>query len=386
MLQLVVRTTLIILLVLTSLLTAMMLLGRVDSSPRLVLNVREALLLLDTRTGVTTPYQFPTLTDTTQNTLASPDGRWQLQGIRGMGGSTALTLMDNQTDTTHLLGSYSVVPLSPFSIIWESDSFWVMVLQFDNPATYTHLLHFALPSAQLIEQHRYRISPQSWMASPTGNYWLLLGQPSVFPYQRALAIDLATGADLLEGSDVFAPRWSPDGEWLFAEIELEGQRTAQWLHMATNTRIRIPKAGRRSMVVGWSPDSRWTVYENRVAGEPVVALMNLATGLEHVILASPYDILTFWSPQGTRLLIVEEKPSESVLWVTEDDHTTLMMVDHITNNVVSPRWSADEQFIAYVMNTEEAAVVRLIDLQSGSVRDVLHLPEIIFRMEWEDDG
>ena len=33
-----------------------------------------------------------------------------------------------------------------------------------------------------------------------------------------------------------------------------------------------------------------------------------------------------------------------------------------------------------------AAVVRLIDLQSDSVRDVLHLPQIVFRMEWEDDG
>src|SRR5688500_10123110 len=115
MLQLMVRTTLIVLLTITSLLMALMSAGRADNSPRLVLSVREAMLLLDTRTGVTTPYQPPHLADSVLSALASPDGRWQLQGIRGRGGSTALTLLDNQSAATHLLGSYSVVPLSPFS-------------------------------------------------------------------------------------------------------------------------------------------------------------------------------------------------------------------------------------------------------------------------------
>ena len=52
---------------------------------------------------------------------------------------------------------------------------------------------------------------------------------------------------------------------------------------------------------------------------------------------------------------------------------------------MSARWSANEQQIAYIVNYENEAVVRLIDLQSGSVRDALHLPQTIFRTEWQED-
>ena len=384
MLRIALRFTTLGLLLMICLIIAVGGLGVLNPSTPMLVSLRNRTISLDTRTGITTPYQS-TVTNYS-DALISPDGRWQLRSSRPNSTSSTLILTDLDRNTSYELGSYSVLSLNPFSIIWQDNTVWVMAIEFNTPIIETLLLQFDLERVQPLQEYRYRISPQSWMPSPNGQYMLMLGQQRAFPYQRAMVIDLATGEDVMNGVDVFSPRWSPDGNWLFAEIEVNGQRVVQWLNVGNREILQTPKAGRRSLNVSWSPDSRYTVYENMANGEPTLNLMSLETGTETVLLSSSEYLLSLWSPNGTRLLIIEQTATETRLNVTQDDHTDMTVIDRVQGSVVSPIWSADEQRIAYIVNEDNRAFIRLIDLESGQARDVLHLPQTIFRIDWQRDG
>lgn len=359
--------------------------GSLHTIDNLLVYFQRDIFVLDINSGVATiNKEYIQFGDS--NPLISPDNKWRLEAIRADNASnTTLNLINREAETTTVLGTYDVFPLNPLGVTWlNDDTVWVLAVDLDLPRFDTLLLNFDLHTSEVLTEYRYNeISPQGWVPSSNGKFLMLIGPMHQFPYQETYVIELGTGDDILGGLHTFAPRWSPDGDWLAYEQMVDGQRSQQWINFVTGQTWQAPKDGLHSLAIGWSPDSQWTIYENVTNGRAGLDIMNVETGQHHTVLESPYLLEMQWSPNSKRLLIREAMPHATRLWMSQNEHKALTLIDELETTISGTRWSSDEDMLAYHLRDGSTSTIHVFDVLTGITHDVWHT-ERVFRIEWQE--
>ena len=175
---------------------------------------------------------------------------------------------------------------------------------------------------------------------------------------------------LLSGLSAEMTSFSKDGQWIAYVTYPEG---ALWRSKLDGSeRLRLTDPTVHVLNPHWSPDGKQIVFWGDRTGEPKKIYVVSANGgtLDQLL---PGDAVPryepYWSPDGNRVLLEESLPNGS---------RTLKLLDQRTHGVVpvpgsdgytSPRWSPDGRYI--VAMTRDARKMVLFDFETRKWSDLL---------------
>jgi TolB protein len=187
-------------------------------------------------------------------------------------------------------------------------------------------------------------------------------------------LDVETGETrrLTSGSSDASPVWSPDGGRI-AFLRFRRGSAALWVmnHDGSEAReVTLPRErpwepfrdpnvypppkvinpGTVVRAIAWSPDSERIAFAVDPFGrEPEVAIVSVDSQAEPTILEGSYPA---WSPDGTRLCLVQRRSSGSRLVTISPDGTDQDVVTEGSATHTMPRWSPDGASILYLSDEE----------------------------------
>jgi len=230
----------------------------------------------------------------------------------------------------------------------------------------------------------------SWSSEGKHIVYMAIADPTQIPVRaRIQSVDVATGMQTVLAEDQlgFHPAWSPDGTkiafvgWI-GEPDESGQQESELFVMdrdGSNLQQLASRPG-PDLSPRWSPDGRriaWSGYGPE--DEPSRLFMVDVESGELTELGLGSDPI--WSPDGSRLLFVQEEQKPGVITFKPNSEVFVLDVEtgeqlNLTNNIVPeywPTWSPDGSRIAfvserdsprgdiYVMNADGSDVKRLTD-------------------------
>ncbi len=134
--------------------------------------------------------------------------------------------------------------------------------------------------------------------------------------------------------------------------------------------IQITKHGSIALSPAWSPDGRDLVFTSYKKGNPDLYLRELFYGREHWI--SHYQGLNIapdWSPDGKKIVLtLSEDNGNSDIYIINSKGEKLGRLTREWSNDVSPCWSPDGNYIAFVSNRSGNPQIYTMELQTKKVK------------------
>jgi len=178
--------------------------------------------------------------------------------------------------------------------------------------------------------------------------------------------------------------WSPDGEWLAFEAELDGKSDIYVVKVNGGQIERLTNDPGESCCPAWSPDGQRIAFlSKRHSRDWGLFLMN-ADGSDIIELTdSNLRVSRFsWSPDSKRLAFAAEGEEQSGIYVVGTGKDQPIRLTDNLRSSWSPAWSPDGQHIAYM--SEGRLVV--MDSEGGHAEEIAVVSTSDYPPRWSPDS
>lgn len=136
-----------------------------------------------------------------------------------------------------------------------------------------------------------------------------------------------------------APRWSPDGRFIFYTSYLKGYPDVYSIEVATGAREVVARYPGLNTGGAVSPDGRWIALILSRSGNPELYVKNRATGQLVQLTRTPSaEASPSWSPDGSRIVYVSDQPGTPQLYVISRDGGAPVRLTGRGQENVAPDW------------------------------------------------
>jgi Tol biopolymer transport system component len=185
----------------------------------------------------------------------------------------------------------------------------------------------------------------------------------------------ADGSDPIQltsaGSQLAAPRWSPDGSQIvYASVASD---RAPWISYIVpvdggKPRQLLPGATGSQATPDWSPDGHQIVFSDKEGDSQDIRIFDMTTGQVTQVPGSQGTLFPRWSPDGRMIAAVAAGPDGLRIL----DRTTAKWTSFPVKGADFPAWSRDGRFIYFLRENQDAGVYR-VQVSSGKVERLADL-------------
>ena len=170
---------------------------------------------------------------------------------------------------------------------------------------------------------------------------------------------------------LMSPAWSPDRKKL-AYVGYERGRSSVFMHTLASGELRklVSEKGING-APAWSPDGTRMLVTLSFEVNPDIYLVDIASG-NRTRLTDHFAIDTeaAWSPDGQNIAFLSDRGGSAQVYVMPVTGGTPKRVTFEGKQNLRPRYSPDGKSLVVVNNTGGRYTIRLVDLQSGSMRSL----------------
>ncbi len=213
--------------------------------------------------------------------------------------------------------------------------------------------------------------------------WSPDGNRIIFQYSGLKIADIAAGgisriplsvvSNNLPNEYLVKPAWSPDGEWI-AFLNENGTRGDIYLIRPDGTgMVRLTDSNdiSRDGNLVWSPDGKQLAYSAYRTGNIEIYVMDVEVALQGGAASQQMtdslppvrNLVTSWSPDGSRLAFSSDRDGNTELYLMNVDGSNIV---RLTNNPASdtePDWSPDGKLIAFSSNRDGNVEIYVLDVE-----------------------
>ena len=152
------------------------------------------------------------------------------------------------------------------------------------------------------------------------------------------------------------PRWSPDGtQILFMDVASQAAKSYIVPSEGGSPRPILPNGTGNQGEPNWSPDGRKIVFDTDTS-EGGLRTLDVASGQVTAVPASAGLSSPRWSPDGRKIVAVAGQSTALKVYDTEKQEWSVLVT---RNDVEFPAFSADSQFLYYLLLGGDQAVYRV---------------------------
>jgi Tol biopolymer transport system component len=206
---------------------------------------------------------------------------------------------------------------------------------------------------------------------------------------------LATDMSIIATS----PQWSPDGEWIAFDSELEGQTDIFLIDVKTGELRNLTEHPSSDRFYDWSPDSTKILMvsnrEDEAGLTPCLYILDIAESSDPIQLTNTdsVNVLASWSPDGERIAFTSDRDGNAEIYVMD---STGGNVTRLTDNEQFdgfPIWSPDGSNIAYIsldgLGEEQNPEIFAMNSDGSDQRNLTNDPAqdgYNWEFSWSPDG
>ena len=173
------------------------------------------------------------------------------------------------------------------------------------------------------------------------------------------------------GTQVAAPRWSPDGSQIvYASVASDRAPWISYLISADGSKPRqmLPGASGSQATPDWSPDGHQIVFTDKEGDSQDMRIYDMTTGKVTPVPGSQGTLSPRWSPDGHMIAAVAAGPDGLRVF----NRTTEKWTAFPVKGAEYPAWSRDGHFIYFLRENQDAGVYR-VQVSSGKVERLADL-------------
>ena len=183
--------------------------------------------------------------------------------------------------------------------------------------------------------------------------------------------------------DPSAISWSPDGRQLLLPHGTHGSSI-----------VNIDDGSEKALAVDyfveqWSPDSEWIYGQERLGGQVRLDRVHVRTGRTEQILRDDITSDLSWSPDEAQIVSGSKDAQGLTLLLIAPDDSRLGSIPLNVDGqrIVSPRWSPDGEWIAFVVQeTLTDRHIYRIRSDASSLERLTEQPSEVGTLQWSPDG
>jgi Tol biopolymer transport system component len=190
----------------------------------------------------------------------------------------------------------------------------------------------------------------------------------------------------------FSPAWSPSGERLLFESDLDGDFELYMVKADGSGLYQFTDNIFDDIDGSWSPDGLRIAFASDQAGSLQVYTMR-RDGLERTRITEGNGVCygPAWSPDGTRIAFHRAASRYSNvhdLWMVNDDGTEARRLTTVETNDQYPKWSPDGEWILFRQEREGRSDLLSINgrVSATMLRVRVQSPQSEFMGDWSPDG
>ena len=183
-----------------------------------------------------------------------------------------------------------------------------------------------------------------------------------------------------KGIGNIAPVWSPDNRYIaFCGSESSDYLTATTLKVydTETKKTKKIKAGVNSQL-SWSPDGKWLLYSRNKRNKHQshfndLFKIDVARKKETRLTNGLRVVDPSWSADGQKIVCVVQKDGTNNLLILNSDGTLVRSLTDFKNGegLYTPRFSPDGSTIVFSMARKHDRDVKIIDVESGAISDLI---------------
>lgn len=177
----------------------------------------------------------------------------------------------------------------------------------------------------------------------------------------------------------YLPAWSPDGSRI-AYVHTSGNNDDIWLMNADGSNpVRLTTEPGFDLNPTWSPDGDRVAFQSNRAGNPEIYVMNVDGSNVSRLTNSPgFDGSPAWSPDGSQIAFVSDRDGPGIYLIANDGSDIRKLVESEQVGPADPAWAPDGTRLAFTSSPgpERGTAIHIIDLLSGHTRVITDTGEL----------
>ena len=264
----------------------------------------------------------------------------------------------------------------------------------NGPIAYTAGQHpgivTARPDGSSIHRMAFPRSGLPWHVawSPDGASMAVV----VFGDRRSLWVlhDEAAPTELVSGSNVHEPSWSPDGAWIAYSVD---RATTSEIHVVhpdgtDDTIVRsVPRSGTFAIFsTKFSPDGTQILFDEGTDSDFDIFVMNADGSHVRQLSRTGVDYDPSWSPDGRQIVFTRQEGAASDIFVMNADGSDVRRLttgDETVANL-NPSFAPDGDSIVY-METD-AHATRLVQIELDGSKPAILADDEVLSFSWAAAG
>lgn len=199
----------------------------------------------------------------------------------------------------------------------------------------------------------------------------------------AAAVPAVALAQPIEAVNFHHPAWSPDGNSIAFDSNIDGDREIFVLKLSDKSVVQLTDNSAEDSHPYWSRDGNRLVFESTRNGDYDIFIMNVdGSGQQRMTTNPAADLLGTWSPDGRHLAFQSDRDGADYNVYTIEIATkdiTRLTVSKFFDGV--PVWSPTRNEIAFQSNRNGRSEIFIADLD-GEVRPVAPHTEVSQSLAW----